>query len=178
MRDFDSEIQQVELKIEESKVEMANAYDEFMKETVEFFKEWYLEEAKRTVVNNPEIAVNLGEEKLRKLKGEVNELAGGTEKIVKEKLDIDGIWWHKVENKLDYVTYSIRLPDFLQTKFEIIAGVLGVIFEGYGFFTIPSENIRDRNSDYARSGQNIKFVRHLSISKSLMDVYIKICSTN
>lgn len=173
MRDFDSEIDKVEIKIEENKAELATVYEEFMNGTVEFFKEWYLEEAKRIVVNNPEIAVKLGEEKLRILKGEVNELAGDTHKIVHEKLEIDGIWWHKVENELDYVTYSLNLPDFLQTKFEIIAGRLGIIFEKHEFFTIPLENMRNNTSDYVRSNQNVKFVRHFGVSKSLMDTYKK-----
>lgn len=171
MKDFDSEIQQKESKIEENKAEMVNIYDKFMKGMVYFFKQWYIDESKNIVVNNSEIALKLSEDQLRELKNSVNVLAEDAQNMVRENLDLEELWWHKKENNLIYTNYISSLPDFLQARLENIAGKLGSVFEMHGFFTIPSANMRNNTVDFVRKDQEISFKRNLVISKSLRDIY-------
>jgi len=173
MRDFDGEILQKESEIGKNKAEMANVYDEFLNGMVEFFKVWYIEESKNIVVNNSEIAIKLGEDKLRELKNGVNVLVDEAQTIVQDNLYLEELWWHKKENNLTYSTYSSSLPDFFETRIKIIAGELGGIFEMHDFFKIPSEAMRNHSVDFVRKGQKIWYKRNLVISKSLMDVYKK-----
>lgn len=74
VRDFDSEIQQLQKQLDSSVTQMGNIYQQFLTTVSQFIVPWYWKETEHYVKNKHEITLKIGSQKLAQLKNEVKGL--------------------------------------------------------------------------------------------------------
>jgi hypothetical protein len=118
---------------------------EFIKETMVFASEWYKKTAKEYVTKYPEVTLNMSQERIAKMKANVYELVGNTEKIVKGELDNPALWWHQNPNLNmaveQYTQIADKYPEILDRAVRHVLGRLGAILEEFRFHVNAVGNI-------------------------------------
>jgi len=99
--EIDNLIQIKEAELLPIRSRMEELKTEFTKTTSDFASKWYKKTAKEYIAKNPEITLNMSEEKIAQMKATVNELAKDTEKIVCSEFDNSALWWHQKPNLHD-----------------------------------------------------------------------------
>ncbi|MCP4107265.1 MAG: hypothetical protein GY749_17275 [Desulfobacteraceae bacterium] len=131
---FDKEIEIVQNRLDTASERMKQIRSEFMSETIKYFRVWYEQLTKEKVTAEAELTRELGLNKLSHLKNEVNALKSGTEKIVSEFIDKDGLWWCRNDPVQPSFTEDV------DNALRLIAGRLGIILENYGYITTNPED--------------------------------------
>ncbi|MDO8281758.1 MAG: hypothetical protein Q7U10_03925 [Thermodesulfovibrionia bacterium] len=91
-----AEMPDIESSIESCKSEMEDACKEFLKATEEFVSEWYKNIIKSGLNANAKTAIEMGEDGLRKIKTELNELLLKLPELVEKHVNTDK-WLHRGE---------------------------------------------------------------------------------
>jgi len=117
---------------------------EFLKETIDFASKWYKKTAKEYVAKYPEVILKMSEEKISRMKVEVNEFDKETEKTVEDELSNPRLWWHQKptlhESIEQYLQIADKYPEILDRAVRHILGHLGIILEKFGFHVTASGN--------------------------------------
>lgn len=142
--DIDVQIERKETELSPLRQCMEELKNEFIKETVSFASEWYKRTSKEYVTKYPEVTLNMKEEKIAKMKAQVNELIRDTEKIVRGELENPALWWHQRHRLHDsieqYLQVADKYPAILDRAVRHVLGRLGLILEEYGFNVAASGN--------------------------------------
>ena len=109
----------------------------FVAEVVRFAADWYVKTVKEYIAKYPEIALKMSEERMTRMKGQVNELVKNSEKAVKSELESSVVWWHlkpRLHDAIDeYKQVGDRYPEILDRAVRRALGRLGVVLEQAGF---------------------------------------------
>lgn len=172
MRDFDHEIEEKESEIVLLKIELVPIFNQFITITQEFLVEWYSKEAKKTITADPDKAVELGVEKLKEIKEDIQKLKDCVKEIVDVALNKESFWWHKKENEHSYTAYNNhKLPDFLDKEFRFMLGELGKVFLNHNFIKVSGEHSREYNSSFSRKEGRISYAYGMDIDKNVLGVF-------
>lgn len=90
------EIPETENSIEDCKSQMEDACKEFLQTTEEFLSEWYKNMVRNGLTTNAKAARDMGEDGLRKIKTELNELILKLPELVEKHVNTDK-WLHRGE---------------------------------------------------------------------------------
>lgn len=176
MRNFEEEVQKKEQEIIEIKEEM-NVTQKKLKDTLAIYlSDLFMNKSKDLVVTNPEKAVELGTEKLRHLKTDVEKLIANSSDIVDKYFENENIWWHIKENNIIYKHYNDhRLPDFLDGPLRFSYGELGKIFEEHSFIRIPLDHEKSFSyeSGFTKTGGKVKYAYGFNVGSTIIDIYKK-----
>ncbi|WP_419884987.1 hypothetical protein [Paenibacillus sp. B-A-8] len=179
MRNFDNEIQTKEIEAAAIKEEMAIIQQEFKTELTVFFSDLFRKKSKELVITNPDKAVELGEDKLKKLKTDVENLITNASEIVDRHFENENLWWHMKENNTTYKHYNDhRLPDFLDNPLRFSYGELGKIFEDHSVIKIPldHEKTSSYESGFSKLSGKVKYAYGFDVSKTVIEIYKKYSS--
>jgi hypothetical protein len=117
---------------------------EFIKETIGFASEWYKKTAKEYVAKYTEVILSMKEEKIARMKAQVNELIESAEKTVRAELEKPALWWHQRPRLHDsisqYLQVSDKYPEVLDRAVRHVLGRLGLILEEYRYAVTTSGN--------------------------------------
>ena len=102
-----SELQEVEDKIENILVDMEAACKEFLTSTDKFVSEWYLSSVKRGLTENAKTALKMGNNGLKKIKDELNELIASLTSLIESDVNTNN-WPHRG-----------KLPEGFNRKFGV-----------------------------------------------------------
>jgi len=140
--ELDLAIQKKEEELAPLRTRMDELKDQFIIETSVFAAEWYKKTAKQYIAKFPEITLGMSEEKIGKMKMEINRLVKNTDKIVKEILNSPVLWWHmepRLHDSIEqYTQVADKYPEILDSAVRQVLGLLGVILEKYRFHVIAS----------------------------------------
>ena len=121
---------------------MEELKEQFIIETSNFAGEWYKKTAKQYIAKFPEITLGMSEEKIGKMKTEINRLVKNTDKTVREVLNSPVLWWHmepRLHDSIEqYTQVADKYPEILDCAVRQVLGFLGVILEKYRFHVIAS----------------------------------------
>ena len=141
VKDLDRQIQKAQADLDEIIKEMSKTYHEFAKATVKFFQSWYMEQAREMVINKPSITKKIGEQKVSRLKQEVQKLQNNAEDTVSEFLQHGNLWWHTQYADPQYISTG-NPPRDVNEALSLIAGKIAVVFDKFGYISLRGE---DRN---------------------------------
>ena len=123
---------------------------QFIEETIVFAKKWFEETTKLYVLRYSEITLSMSEEKLAQMKNMVKNLVADADKVVKENLSGQGIWWSLEPRKNESLSLYEQLgDDRVGNKFPVSVdipvrralGELGTILEKFGYnVTVSAAN--------------------------------------
>jgi hypothetical protein len=135
---------------------------EFIKETIGFASEWYKKTAKEYVAKYTEVILSMKEEKIARMKAQVNELIENSEKTVRTELEKPALWWHQRPRLHDsisqYLQVDDKYPEILDRAVRHVLGRLGLILEEFKFNVSASGNpgsYREFWFDKPRSDESI-----------------------
>lgn len=135
--DIDGLIAQVESELTQFLDRMELLKVQFTKQTIAFASEWYKTTAKEYVAKYPDVTLKMSEEKIARLKLEINNLVMNTEKTVKEEYGRPTLWWHQqphLHDSIDqYLQVADRCPEIVDRAVRRVLGQLGLILEDYKF---------------------------------------------
>src|SRR5208283_5348195 len=161
VKDLDRQIQKAQADFDEIIKEMSKTYHESAKPTVEFFQSWYNEQAREVVINNkPSITKKIGEQKVSRLKQEIQKLQNNTEDTVSEFLQHRNLWWHTQYADPQYISTG-NPPRDVNEALSLIAGKIAVVFDKFGYISLRGE---DRN--WVKGDPNSEFERPILLHVS------------
>jgi len=142
--DIDVQIERKETELSPFLKCMEELKAEFIKETISFTSEWYKKTTKQYVTKYPEVTLDMKEEKIAKMKAQVNELIRDTEKIARGELEKPALWWHQRPRLHDSIAQYLQIadkhPEILDQAVRHVLGRLGLILETYKFNVTASGN--------------------------------------
>ncbi|GIN22603.1 hypothetical protein [Siminovitchia fordii] len=145
----------------------------FLSELVPFLKGWFQNQTKRTIKENADKVVELGEDRAKELKKAIAELIDRTENVVQEYMNDDLIWWHTNEDNVSYYSYDHRLLDKTDKRIREMTGELGDIFIKYEIVKPTSEHSRNYSSDWNKENYGntkTKYAYSISYSDKLLSI--------
>ena len=109
----------------------------FVEKTIRFASEWYKRTAKEYVTKCASVTLGMKEEKIARMKSQVNELVQNAEKTVKSEFENPALWWHLNPSLHDWVDKYLQVadkyPEILDRAVRHVLGRLGFILEEYNF---------------------------------------------
>ncbi|PYE51514.1 hypothetical protein HUB98_05815 [Paenibacillus barcinonensis] len=173
MRNFNEEIQTKNAEVEGLKVELKKIQGIFKEKLISFFRDLYNTESKKLVIEHAEKAAELGEEKLRLLKKDVQTLVSNVSDVVEKHIEKEVLWWHLKENSHTYTHYSEhRIPEFLDEECRYIYGELGTIFANHKMITVHDSEYgaaRGIDNNFNRKGGKVRFSYGFELSKDIKE---------
>jgi hypothetical protein len=150
-RDFDKDIEGLQITLAAAKREMAAIADRFVHRAAEFLRGWYVAESANQVKNASEITFTIAKEDLAKLKREVESLADNALDVVRTEFNKASVWWHidelagesKDTSGLSnpYATYAAhQLPNILEKPLRYAMGRLAPLLEARGYLRAPDRS--------------------------------------
>jgi hypothetical protein len=141
---FEALIQKKETALSPLLTLMEECRLQFVKESTAFAFEWYQKTAKLYITKYPEIILSMKEEKMAKMKVQVNDLMRSAERIVNTEFSSPDLWWHKNPRLHDsveqYTQVADKYPEILDKAVRRVLGHLGTILEEHGFNVATSGN--------------------------------------
>jgi hypothetical protein len=166
--DADVLIERKENELQPLRSRMEELTLEFIKDTYIFATEWYRKTAKEYVTKYSEVTLNMKEEKITRMKTQVNQLILTAEKTVLSELDKPDLWWHQkptINNSIDqYNQISDKYPEILDRAVRRALGQLGVILENFRFHVTVSGNqgaYEEFWFEHLKNGQIAPYFPHL-----------------
>uniref|UniRef100_UPI00301A6741 hypothetical protein n=1 Tax=Oceanobacillus massiliensis TaxID=1465765 RepID=UPI00301A6741 len=117
--------------------------DEYLKEIEKFSRDWIQTTTKREVTGNPDLALDIGKEKLGELKRKVESLIEKLPTLVNQYLNKNELWWHKKEDKAWYSQLENRILSKIEREVQFMYGELGIILSEYGFVRVEPKGFKD-----------------------------------
>jgi hypothetical protein len=135
--DIDNLIGQMEQELAPYLDRMELLKAQFSNQTIAFASDWYKKTAKEYVAKYPDVALKMSEEKIGRMKLEINNLVANTEKIVKEEYGRPTLWWHErphLHDAIDqYLQVADKYPELVDRAVRRVLGHLGLVLEDYKF---------------------------------------------
>lgn len=155
VENFDNLIKQKQAELESLKPQMEEIRRQFTLDSAKFVSEWYKKTTEIYIERDADKTINLGKEKLGKMKAKVLKLVESAEAIIDEIFSNQKLWWHLVEDdNFFYSYYGNRAPDILDKPIRLALGKLGVILEEFGYVKTKSTGSREHDvwSEWDPSG--------------------------
>ncbi len=141
MKGFESEIAEKSGQRNSLTDQMESLAQDFIGATQSFAIEMFESHVKGARHDNPEHAIELGVEGLKKLKTDLEKLVSNASEIVGRHLNQDSLWPHRESsaNNARFHRFSThrmsgnRLPDVLEEPVRLILGHVGEILIDHGF---------------------------------------------
>lgn len=169
--DYDQQIaQHVDMKTELIGA-MAFKKDNYLKELTTFTAEWFEKTTLSALKSDGGKFFELGDEKARELKREIEKLKDKSSELVSEYINKKELWWHEKENDELYYEQNNRLLDEQEKPIRIMFGELGKILIKYGIVKDPSVSSNAsswRYDDYSQS--NLKYAAHIKFTDELINI--------
>lgn len=136
---YDKEISQKESELEILKSQMETIRLQFARDSASFIENFYKATTDFYITGKADVTLNLGKEKLVKMKEKIINLIKNAEQITADSLSSEEFWWHLRESeKFDtisaYLYSDNNPPKILDEAIRLIMGKIGVIFKEYGYF--------------------------------------------
>lgn len=145
--EYDSKISEAKTKKDNSLKEMESLSKNYIETYTNFLQSEFPRIVEKSVTENPETAQNLGIEKLRELKSELNEVVSKLPEIVRQQFDTDSIWEHRQALPKDFEKESLPAFDLthnagkkVSEQWHEIMGHIGQLILKY--------NLDNPNRDY------------------------------
>jgi len=143
-KEIDGMIERKEVELSPLRSHMEELKEQFIKETVDFAREWYRKTARDYITKYPDVTLSMTQQKIAAMKARVNELVRNAEKIVREELDNPALWWHQephLHDSIDrYLQVADKSPEVLDVAVRHALGRLGFALEEFGFHVTASGN--------------------------------------
>lgn len=154
--------------------QMEDKKESYLTELSKFTYDWFEKETLSTIKSNADKVVELGADRAKKLKSEIETLKDNVSNLIMKYMDEDYLWWHTNETKTSYYSYDHRLLDIHERKIKIMFGELGNIFITYGLVKAGSKYNRHHSSGWIHDGYGdkslVKYGYGLSYLRELLDV--------
>ncbi len=142
--DYELLIKNNQEELERKKAEMGEIKEQFIIYAGAFIGQWFSSISRNYVKEYADISIELGKEKLEKLKEEVMQLEREAATYAKECLIPENIWWHQKKNSsLSYEFRANSPPEFLSRALRPALGRLGPVLGKYGYVNIRTEGLRE-----------------------------------
>lgn len=153
-KDYDSLIADNEMKKKDLVARMRTKKQIFIQAATDFSRQWFLKTAKKEITEHPEIAKEIGSERLKEIKDELNVLIKNVPDYILDYLNKKELWWHEKEEERMLYIRGRRLPDNLEKALRIMFGEkLGVLLAQDGFVKLkPGSNPNESYGVWAEVG--------------------------
>ena len=127
---------------------------QFIQETVDFTKNWYLDKLDEFIVGMPEFTSKLTDDQLLKMKAEAMKLSNLIDEDVENAVE-NLTWWHKDTNLRINDDIYRNLDHFFNEEYTAILGRIGEVLSKYGYLPRVEMNVfgfscyKDSNNLYA-----------------------------
>lgn len=174
-KDFDSLILKAKEEKENTLKQMESIKEQFILECIKFSQEWVQNQAKSQVKANADLANDLGIEKLKELKEEVNNLIDEMSSLIRQYLNKEELWWHTNEDEGYYFIEQYKIPDKYEKQIRYAFGELGIILSKYGIVKVSSDGSKDDYKIWAERKQyggygKPMYPYSIEVSKSMIDI--------
>lgn len=129
---FDTLIIEAEAQVEGLKKEMEQFKHEFKMHLIPFVQQWYKDFARNTVSDEPNLVKELGVEKLREIKDEVNELIEDVPNLVDSYMDNNELWWHLRKDRRPKLERR-KISDEIDKEIRSLLMDIAILLHKYGF---------------------------------------------
>ena len=142
IENIDVSIGKKEVELQPLLLHMERCKLQFINDTTQFARAWFVKEALEYAMKKPEITLQLDKEQLAKMKEQVNNLANNADKIVTNSLLDPELWWHRTPHvnadaaayeQLGNDTVGNKFPEVLDKAVRRALGELGTILEQFGY---------------------------------------------
>lgn len=93
--EFDKQIEEINIKIDQFRGKMAPIYNEFLEEAVIVLSDYYKKKTEEFVVSKPDITQRHGKEGIKNLKSDCRKLLKRVPEVINKNLGINKFWSHK-----------------------------------------------------------------------------------
>ncbi len=131
--ELDKEIQITQESLDSLKEQMDSLKNQFIEETANFIRPWFMEHARREAERDPANTKKIGVAGISKLKERIGEVQENTKELVSQKLENNDLWWHLKQGEQDYYFDRNRPPDHLSKAIGGIAANIAPILIEHGY---------------------------------------------
>lgn len=150
---IDNMILEKQLQKKQQVEKMEQKKKEFLDELNEFSKNWFDQETLNTIKSNAEKLIDLGEEKAKELKNNIEIIKERTPELVKTYMEENkSIWWHTRETKESFYSMEHRLITGIDNQIRIMFGELGRAFIESGLIRSSTQYDRNYTSNWESEG--------------------------
>lgn len=143
--EYEEKIADLDAKAEDQEERLESIRQRLVSAIAEFAEDWFAQQAREEVERHSSTALELGDEKMKAMKRDVEDLVGRAEELAEDYFGDPSLWDHledrpDVKNRGFAHRYHFyredRGPDVINSELKSMLGKLGKVLESHGLISV------------------------------------------